>query len=234
MIPVLTKSNPIAREILNDSFILLLDKEEGWTSFDVVKKLRGLLKIRKIGHAGTLDPFASGLLIIGVGKATRQLSQHVQAVKKYRAVIRFGAETDTYDKTGELLASASTESIKKNDIERALAKLKGPIEQVPPMFSAKKIQGRRLYELARKKIVVERAPVVVNIYDVVVLDWENPRLRLELSVSKGTYIRSYAHDLGQLIGCGAHLEELRRLAIGDMTIDESFKMDEFREYWSEN
>jgi len=234
MIPVLTKSNPIARKILNESFILLLDKEEGWTSFDVVKKLRGLLRIRKIGHAGTLDPFASGLLIIGVGKATRHLSQYVYAVKKYRAVIRFGAETDTYDKTGELLNTCPTESINISDIEGTLTKLKGPIEQVPPMYSAKKVQGRRLYELARKKIVVERTPVLVNIYDVAVLEWENPRLCLELKVSKGTYIRSYAHDLGQLLGCGAHLEELRRLAIGDMTVEESFKMVEFREYWSEN
>lgn len=234
MIPVLTKNNPISRITLNDSFILLIDKEEGWTSFDVVKKLRGLLKIRKIGHAGTLDPFATGLLIVGIGKATRQLSQYAQALKTYRAVIRLGEETDSYDKTGELLSSTSTEAVKIDDIKRALERLKGPIEQVPPMFSAKKMQGRRLYELARKNIVIERDPVPVHIYDVDILSWNNPCLQLELTVSKGTYIRSYAHDLGQLIGCGGHLDDLRRLAIGDMTVDDGFTMVEFRKYWLKN
>ena len=144
MIPILQKTNPLQKNELGDAFAVLIDKEETWTSFDVVNKLRYFLKIKKIGHAGTLDPFAKGLMILGIGKGTKALQEFSGLSKCYEAVIRFGTETDTLDKTGAVIMQKPVENLNIAQIENAVNQLKGEIEQIPPMYSAKKVNGKRL------------------------------------------------------------------------------------------
>ena len=233
MIPILQKTNPLQKNELGDVFAVLIDKEETWTSFDVVNKLRYFLKIKKIGHAGTLDPFAKGLMILGIGKGTKALQEFSGLSKCYEAVIRFGTETDTLDKTGAVIMQKPVENLNIAQIENAVNQLKGEIEQIPPMYSAKKVNGKRLYKLARKNKIVERQPVKINIFSADILDWNKPELLIKLHVSKGTYIRSYADDLGKELGCGAHLIDLRRTAIGPYKVENSFTISEFMKYWAE-
>jgi tRNA pseudouridine55 synthase len=233
MIPILQKTNPIRKNELGEAFAVLINKEASWTSFDVVNKLRYFLKIKKVGHAGTLDPFATGLLIIGVGKGTKALKEFSDLSKSYLAVICFGTETDTLDRTGNVVKETDVETLKLDKIEEAMDGLKGEIEQLPPMYSAKKVNGQRLYKLARKDKVVERKPAKVTIYKSDVLRWDRPLLEVDMQVSKGTYIRSYADDLGRHTGYGAHLSALERTAIGPYTLDDSFTISEFMEYWTD-
>lgn len=233
MIPVLQKTKPLRKNELGDAFALLINKEETWTSFDVVNKLRYFLKIKKVGHAGTLDPFATGLLIIGVGKATKSLAEFSSISKCYHAVIHFGIETDTMDRTGKIISEKAVYGLTSDKINQAVDTLKGDIEQIPPMYSAKKVNGKRLYELARKNKVIERKPVDVTIFDAGILRWKKPVLEMTIKVSKGTYIRSYADDLGKILGCGAHLEELERTAIGPYKLEDSFTISEFMNFWTD-
>ena len=228
----MTKPQP--KSELGDAFALLINKEEAWTSFDVVNKLRYFLKIKKVGHAGTLDPFASGLLIIGVGKGTKALEEFSGLTKCYHAVIRFGVETDTLDRTGKIIAERSVADLTSEKIEEAVGKLKGEVEQIPPMYSAKKVNGKRLYKLARKNQEVERKPIKVIINRADIIEWNKPVLKMDMEVSKGTYIRSYADDLGKMLGCGAHLEDLTRTAIGPYKLEDSFTVSEFINYWTEH
>jgi tRNA pseudouridine55 synthase len=234
MIPILQKTMPLSKSELDDAFALLINKEESWTSFDVVNKLRFFLKVKKVGHAGTLDPFATGLLIIGVGKGTKALQEFSGLSKSYQSVIRFGIETDTLDRTGKIIAEKSVNFLTIDKIEKALDGLKGEIEQTPPMYSAKKVNGQRLYKLARKNEVVERKPVMVKIHKADILEWNKPLLKIDMHVSKGTYIRSYADDLGKILGCGAHLAALERTAIGSYKLEESYTISEFMKYWTEH
>lgn len=194
---------------------ILIDKPVGPTSFGVIARLRRITGIKKIGHAGTLDPFASGLLILAVGReATREISRFVKLDKEYIAEARLGASTNTYDREGKIIGEYAGERIKKSAIKEALKNFKGEIAQTPPMFSAKKIGGKKLYELARQGIEVERRPNQVKVYEINILKYRWPDLRLRIKCSSGTYIRSLAYDLGQSLGCGAYLEGLRRTAIG--------------------
>lgn len=234
MIPILQKTKPQQKSELGDAFALLINKEETWTSFDVVNKLRYFLKIKKVGHAGTLDPFATGLLIIGVGKGTKALQEFSSLPKCYQSVIRFGIETDTLDKTGKIVAERTVTDLTLEKIEKAVQNLKGDIEQTPPMYSAKKVDGKRLYKLARKNQEVQRKAVKVTIHLAEIVDWNPPVLKMDMLVSKGTYIRSYADDLGKNLGCGAHLEELKRTAIGQYKLEDSFTISEFMNYWTEH
>ena len=234
MIPILQKTKPQQKSELGDAFALLINKEETWTSFDVVNKLRYFLKIKKVGHAGTLDPFATGLLIIGVGKGTKALQEFSSLPKCYQSVIRFGIETDTLDKTGKIVAERTVTDLTLEKIEKAVQNLKGYIEQTPPMYSAKKVDGKRLYKLARKNQEVQRKAVKVTIHLAEIVDWNPPVLKMDMLVSKGTYIRSYADDLGKNLGCGAHLEELKRTAIGQYKLEDSFTISEFMNYWTEH
>jgi tRNA pseudouridine55 synthase len=234
MIPVIQKTIPEIKYENAQSFILLIDKEEDWTSFDAVKKIRNLLKIKKVGHGGTLDPFATGLLIVGVGQGTKMLNEIQMCSKIYDATIRFGIETDTYDRTGEIVNQVKTEKLDLDEIEKEINLLSGEIEQIPPMYSAKKVDGQRLYKLARQKKEISREPVKIKIFNTQILSWNRPELKLRLHVSKGTYIRSYAHDLGKQLNCGAHLCELRRVSIGSYNVESAFKIPEFIEYWSRN
>jgi tRNA pseudouridine55 synthase len=186
-----------------------------------------------VGHAGTLDPFATGLLIIGVGKATKSLTEFSDLPKYYKSAIRFGIETDTMDRTGKILYERSVKDLTVEKISMAVDRLKGEIEQKPPMYSAKKVDGKRLYALARQNKVVDRNSVKVTIFDAKIIEWSKPVLKVDMKVSKGTYIRTYADDLGKILECGAHLEELNRKAIGSYQLKDSFTISEFINYWTE-
>jgi tRNA pseudouridine55 synthase len=196
------------------SGILVIDKPAGRTSFDVVKAVRKASGERRVGHAGTLDPMATGVLVVCFGTATRVVEEIQAGRKTYLARITLGRETTTYDAEGEVVAESDVAAVELQDIERELEAFRGDIEQVPPMYSALKRQGKPLYELARKGIEVERAARPVTVYALRVVDWTSPDLSVEMTVSKGTYVRSIAHDLGHALGVGAHLSALRRTAVG--------------------
>ena len=228
---ILKKSDPIDANLAGQGFIVLINKPEDWTSFDVVNKIRRALKIKKVGHAGTLDPFATGLLIVGVGKGTKTLSRFTNLNKTYRAVIKLGLQTDTYDVTGKVLKQTDASAVSREQVEKILAEMQGPMLQLPPMFSAKKVNGKPLYKLARKGKEIERKPQQVTIYQARMLNWQPPLFEVELTVSKGTYIRSYAHDLGQKLGVGAILQNLVRTQIGEFFLHESFELQAFINQW---
>lgn len=195
---------------------LLIDKPVTWTSHDVVAYLRGVTKIKKVGHAGTLDPFATGLLIVGVGReATKQLDAFKNLDKTYVATLKLGVTSDTYDSTGTIVEQPTAEKPTEKQIKAVLDTFIGSQQQIPPMYSAKKVKGRKLYELARKGVEIERAPHEITIYQVNLLDYSFPALTLEIACSSGTYIRTLAHDIGQKLGTGALCSDLRRTRIGD-------------------
>lgn len=192
------------------SGILLLDKPSGMTSNAALGRAKRVVGIRKAGHTGTLDPMASGLLVLCFGEATKVSGFLLDADKAYEAEATLGITTDSEDAEGEVIAEQPVPAFGLDDIESALSAFRGPIEQVPPMHSALKHQGKRLYELARRGEVVERPPRSVVIHQLECVDWTHPRLRLNVRCSKGTYIRSLVRDLGEALGCGAHLSALRR------------------------
>lgn len=196
----------------------IVDKPRGWTSHDVVAKARGVFKTRKVGHSGTLDPDATGVLLLGVGKATRVLRFLDGVPKAYTGEIRFGSETDSLDSTGVITKTFEMDSIDLDEARAAALTLTGNIQQVPPMVSAKKVDGKRLHELAREGIEIERDPVPVSVYRFDLEATDDPMvLRSFVECSAGTYIRSLAADLGSALGGGAHLHGLRRTAIGSFT-----------------
>lgn len=212
---ILEKNNTLEE---GASGILLVNKPRNKTSFSLVGALRRLLKVKKIGHAGTLDPFATGVMVMLVGKQYTRLSDtFLCADKEYLAKLRLGIETDSYDCEGKIVAESSLMP-SLEQIMAALEKFQGEIMQTPPMFSAKKKNGKKLYELARKGITIERTAVPVQVKTTFV-SYEYPYLTLQVVCSKGTYIRSIAHDLGQNLGCGAHLEELKRIRSGAFHVD---------------
>ena len=198
----------VQMETLNKEGLLLLNKPAGKTSFAMVAALRRLLKVKTIGHTGTLDPFATGLLLLLIGKKYTKLSnQFLNSDKEYLARVHLGITTDTYDCEGIPTAHSSLiPSLEQ--VEKSLTRFQGQILQIPPMYSAKKVKGKKLYELARKGIEVERQPVQVEL-ETRLLDYHYPYLELKISCSKGTYIRSVAHDLGLALGTGAHLAALK-------------------------
>jgi tRNA pseudouridine55 synthase len=209
--------------------LLIVDKPSGPSSFTVVKRVRALLGKRreKVGHGGTLDPFASGVLPICIGEGTKVLAFLLDADKAYEAVARFGVETDTLDVTGKVVAEHGVGDLSAVAVEAALIAFRGPIEQVPPMYSALKRDGRPLYSYARAGETVERAARKVTIHELEMVGFEAPdRARLRVRCSKGTYIRSLAADLGARLGVGAHLVELRRTASGPFRLDQSITLDE--------
>lgn len=227
--------------------VLIIDKPEGMTSHDVVARVRNILGERRVGHTGTLDPFATGVLVMLAGRATR-LAQYLSgAEKEYEAVIRLGYATDTGDVTGKRLdlskeftaETQRAQSLRREDIEAALASLRGEIQQTPPMYSAKKVSGRKLYELARRGEEVERKPVRVTVSEFEAIAPDGPLLtsnnddsydlRVRVVCSAGTYIRTLAEDLGRRLGLGAHVASLRRTRAGRFTIAESFTLERLSE-----
>lgn len=206
---------------------LNIDKAAGMTSHDVVAYVRRLSSQKRVGHAGTLDPAATGVLILGLGAATRLIS-YVQddTLKRYTAVVTLGSQTSTDDAEGELIHTAAVPELNQNQLEQLLASFQGTILQVPPMYAALHHQGRRLYEIARSGEVVERAarPVLIERLDIVA--WHTPYLTLDIMCGKGTYIRALARDLGEALGCGAHLSNLRRTAVGAFHVDQALTLDQ--------
>lgn len=193
--------------------ILPVNKPIGKTSFNLVSSLRKLTNIRTIGHAGTLDPFASGVMILLIGKSyTKLTSSFLNQDKQYLATLHLGITTDTYDLDGQIIAQSPLIPT-KSQLEKVLLKFQGTIHQIPPMFSAKKIQGKKLYNLARKGIIIPRAPITVTI-KIALISYSYPYIQLKVDCSKGTYIRSLAHDIGILLGSGAHLCQLNRTKSG--------------------
>ncbi len=194
--------------------VLLVDKERGWTSHDVVAWVRRLLKVRKVGHTGTLDPIATGLLLLCLGKATKIARFLEDEDKEYIAEIRLGISTDTFDSEGKITHILDIKDIGVDAIESVCERFIGSLDQVPPAFSAIKVGGRHSYELARCGKHVELRPRKVRIYDMELLDYSAPFLRIRVYCSKGTYVRSLARDIGEDLGCGAHISNLRRTKIG--------------------
>jgi len=211
------------------SGILNVDKPPGMTSHDVVDAVRRIAGQRKVGHAGTLDPMATGVLLLCLGQATRVAEYLMAGRKRYRATIVLGMTTDTYDADGEMASDGGRTDFSREEIEAALAAFSGRIEQVPPMYSALKRDGQPLYKLARKGKTVELEPRSVVIYETTLLDWNEPSLTVEVVCSSGTYIRSLAHDLGQRLGGGAHLGSLARLSSGSFKLEDAVSLARLEE-----
>jgi tRNA pseudouridine55 synthase len=209
--------------------VLLIDKPEGITSHDVVDRVRHKLKMKRVGHAGTLDPNATGLLIILVGKATK-LSQFLMGLDKtYEGMISLGVSTTTQDAEGEVIEEKPVPELSGEQVLAAMKEFIGDQYQTPPMFSAKKIDGVPLYKLARKGKEVEREPRFIHISSFKMDKWESPDIEFTLSCSKGTYVRTVANDLGAKLGCGAYLKELRRTDIEKFRIEDSIELESFEE-----
>ena len=205
--------------------ILLIDKEPDWTSSDVVVKLKGILRERRIGHAGTLDPMATGLLVVFVGRATRAVQYAESESKRYRAALRLGITTDTQDITGRVTDQKEA-SVTEEELETALENFRGDIEQIPPMYSAVQIGGKRLYDIARKGGVVERKPRPVTIHELSIAGHDGDDWLLDVRCSKGTYIRTLCHDIGQRLGCGGCMSALRRTEAGSFLVKDAVTIGE--------
>jgi len=211
--------------------LLLVDKHAGCTSHDIVQQARRLLRQKKIGHCGTLDPSATGLLLLTLGKATRLTRFLIQAPKVYEGTIRFGAVTATYDAEGEVEETFPTEGLTEESIVEAMKAFVGEIQQLPPRYSAKKIRGKKFYELARRGEEVPQEPKAVTVYEFkAISSLEDSSIRFRLACGSGTYARSLAHDLGQALGCGGHLDGLRRLQIGDFKVDDAKTLEALEEH----
>lgn len=212
--------------------ILYIDKPYGWSSFDAVKRLRGVMlrrmgiKKMKVGHAGTLDPLATGVMIICTGRATKRIDELQSGVKEYIATIRLGATTPSFDLETKIDATYPVEHITRPLVEETLRKFTGPIEQVPPAFSACKIDGRRAYKMARKGQQVDLKPKLLVIDEIELLDFAPEEITVRVVCSKGTYIRALARDIGQALGSGGHLTALRRTRVGSVCIDDCLPVDQ--------
>ncbi len=197
----------------------------------MVKKIRGITRERKVGHGGTLDPFAEGVLIIGSGVDTKKLTKISGSSKSYRAILKLGIETDTLDLEGKPINTKPVPELDQASVESVLKYFIGPYEQIPPMYSAKKVDGVRLYKLARKNLSVEREPVVVTIEDIQLHDLREDEIDFSVTCSKGTYIRVLGQDIAKKLGTVGHLTELQRTAVGDFLIHDSVHIKEFEAEW---
>ena len=207
------------------SGIINVYKEKGFTSFDVVAKLRGILKTKKIGHTGTLDPDAEGVLPVCIGRATKVCDILTDKDKVYEAVMLLGVETDTQDTSGEVLKELPVE-VSEEDVKEAILSFVGEYAQVPPMYSALKVNGKKLYELAREGKTVERKARNVQIFSIEILEIDLPRVRMSVHCSKGTYIRTLCHDVGQKLGCGGCMDKLLRTKVGVFELADTLKLAE--------
>jgi tRNA pseudouridine55 synthase len=215
------------------SGVLIIDKPSGLTSHDVVAHVRRLLGIRQIGHFGTLDPFATGVLPLSVGKATRFAQFYLKSRKAYEGTIRLGFSTDTYDGTGTATTEEVPVSVERESLEKLFREFTGRLMQTPPAYSAKRIGGTRAYQLARQNKPVELAPVEVDIYAMELLSFDGNHACFAVECSGGTYVRSLAHDIGQRLGCGAHLDGLRRTAVAEFDLGRSVTLEALEEAVSE-
>lgn len=209
--------------------VIVIHKEKGFTSHDVVAKLRGILHMKKIGHTGTLDPDAEGVLPVALGKATRLVDMITDKEKTYEAVMRLGVVTDTQDMSGTVLSQTTELSVTEEELCTVVSSFVGDYMQVPPMYSALKVNGKKLYELAREGKTVERKPRPVHFYEIEILDISFPLVRFRVTCSKGTYIRTLCHDIGEKLGCGAAMESLLRTKVGRFTLDDAITLAQTEE-----
>lgn len=207
------------------SGVVVLDKPSGPTSFDVVRRVKGLFKTRRCGHTGTLDPTATGVLPICIGDATKIASYIAEGEKEYDAVVRFGESTDTQDAAGRTVETRPLDDLTEERVQKELSSFVGLVEQTPPMYSARKVDGRRLYELARAGEEVEREARQVHIDEARLTFFRPPDAGIFVRCSKGTYLRTLAHDLGQRLGCGAHLKRLQRVRVGPFSLEDSVRLE---------
>ena len=230
-----TMTVPFSTDIRNTDFLsgalLLVDKPKGWTSFDAVNKIRGILRAKyglkkiKVGHSGTLDPMATGLLLICTGSWTKKLTALTGLDKRYTGVITLGVETDSYDAEGNITETREVPGLDQAQLEDHLVAFTGKYEQYPPAFSAIKKDGKPLYALARAGKEVKTEPRSVEVFDIQVKEFQKPDIKLDIHCASGFYVRSLAHDLGQKIGCGAHLSGLVRTHIGNYQLSDAFSME---------
>ncbi|MFL5347076.1 MAG: tRNA pseudouridine(55) synthase TruB [Hyalangium sp.] len=206
--------------------VLVIDKPSGPTSFDVVRQVRALLKVKKAGHTGTLDPMATGVLPICLGEGTKVAGLITEGDKAYEATVHLGVETDTQDAQGKVTAEAPVPPLTVALLEQALAPFRGTFAQVPPMYSAVRVAGKRLYELARAGEEIERASRQVTVYELTLRDFSSNRLKLSVRCSKGFFVRTLAYDIGRALGCGAHLEALRRTVSGPFVLAQALPLAE--------
>ena len=211
--------------------ILNLNKPIGWTSFDVCKKVRSITKERKVGHGGTLDPFASGVLIVGTSKDTKILDTFCNKNKSYRASIFLGSLTDTLDKDGKLLIKKNVPNLYEEGIKSVLNSFVGDYDQVPPMFSAKKVKGKKLYEYARKNITLQREPVKVKIHSISLENYSKNKISFAVTCSKGTYIRVLGKEIAEKLETVGHLGSLTRTMVGEYNIKDSKSIKTFEKLW---
>jgi tRNA pseudouridine55 synthase len=209
--------------------ILLINKPLDWTSFDVVKKVRNTIRVKKVGHAGTLDPLASGLLILCTGKFTKRIDEIQGQEKEYTGTIRLGEITPSYDRETEVTETCDISHLTEEDIKAAASSFVGTIEQIPPIYSAVMVDGKRAYDLARKGKSAELKPRTITISAFDITKIEGPELHFRVICTKGTYIRSLAHDLGQKLGCGAHLSSLVRTRIGEYKLEDALTIEDIQE-----
>ena len=213
--------------------VININKEAGFTSMDVVAKMRGILKMKKIGHTGTLDPAATGVLPVCVGKGTKLVEKFMADDKVYRAVMLLGATTDSQDMTGEVLTQKEV-NVSEKEVLEAIGSFVGGYDQLPPMYSAKKVNGKKLVDLARKGIEVERQPRFVNIMAINVEEIKLPRVTMTVTCSKGTYIRTLCHDIGLKLGCGAAMESLVRTRVGQFRLEDAITLAQLEEFRDQN
>ncbi len=206
--------------------IVLINKPRGPSSFRIVSRIKKLIGGGKVGHAGTLDPLATGVLVVLIGKATKQSSSLLTSDKEYTARIRFGITTNTLDAEGTVVREKEVPEYSRERILEVLGSFEGEILQTPPVYSALKHEGRKLYELARKGVPVNPKPRMVKIHTIGLVDYEPPWITVKVECSKGTYIRALARDIGEKLGCGAHLAELRRTRVGEFLIDDCIDSDD--------
>ena len=214
--------------------ILNVDKPTGITSMDVVRRIKRASKQKRVGHGGTLDPFASGVVPICIGRATRMMEYLVDGTKRYHATIRLGVETNTYDVDGEVTAEHDASNLDLDTIRQALSRFSGVVDQVPPMFSALKKDGKRLYQMARSGIEIEREARKVRVMSIDVQDWSHPDLTLDVTCGRGFYMRSLAHDLGEALGYGGHLKDLIRTQNSAFCIDQALSLEEAENCFSDD
>ncbi len=211
------------------SGIINVYKEAGYTSFDVVAKLRGILRIRKIGHTGTLDPDATGVLPVCIGKATKVCGMLTDLDKTYEALMQLGITTDTQDLSGEILAKKDV-LVSEDEVREVISHYVGKQLQMPPMYSAKKVNGKKLYEYARAGEEIARKPSEITVYEIEILSIDLPEVAIRVHCSKGTYIRTLIHDIGQELGCGAAMQSLKRTQVSQFLISESLTLTQIEEY----
>ncbi|OGU58811.1 MAG: tRNA pseudouridine(55) synthase TruB [Ignavibacteria bacterium RBG_13_36_8] len=231
---MITKKTKDSGFNFNTGEVILVDKEKGFTSFDVIAKLRRILKIKKIGHAGTLDPLATGLLIICTGRKTKEIYHYQDLNKKYSGVITLGKSTPTMDSETDFIEEKNFDNVTTEKIFDVRDTFLGKISQIPPMYSAVKHKGKALYKYARKGIEIKREPKEVFISKFDILKTDLPDILFEIDCSKGTYIRVIADDFGKKLGCGAYLKNLRRERIGEYSVEDAFTIEEFTQFINSN